>query len=829
MNWLRPQRSLVTSISCILLITLANLTARLGCGEEAVHICRYCEVLERTAKQAAVVEDGLSGTRRRYAPDREVDVLHIQLDVTPHFEARTISGTTTIRFAPIARPATELRLHSVHLTIADVRSSARLERFAASDEELTIVFAEPIPAGQEAWIEVDHTAQPTRGFYFRTPDMGYPESDTHVWTQGETHEARHWFPCFDYPNERSTTEVICHVPRGMTVLSNGRQMDESCDEATQLKSVRWLQDKPHASYLICLVAGYFDKLETAHARVPLAFFTQPSLFEHAANSFADTASIMDFFEGEIGVPFPWDKYYQVTIRDFTAGGMENTSLTTLTHNSIFSQQTENIRSARTLDAHEMAHQWFGDLVTCKDWSHLWLNEGFATYYSHLYEGHKFGRDALLYGLYRDATQRVLPRGAKDKRPIVYKEYDGPGEQFDFRAYPKGSWVLHMLRSQLGETLYRECIRTYLERHALTSVVTEELNAVVEELSGCCFDPFFDQWVYHGGHPALQIDYRWLPREKRAHVTVRQTQTVDDDVLLFQFPTQLRFILDGGQVIDRDLEITQARHEVHVPLPAAPRIVRFDPELSVLAEIEFKKSDDLLLAQLENQADVIGRLRTVDDLGRRSTHRVVQALQQTLQHDDFYGVRQAAAQALRRMGTDEAFEALHASRSQPDARVRLTVVECLGRFYRPEARQALLDVAREEANPAIASAALSALGKYQQPEVTEVLRQSLHSQSFRNELALAAVSALGDQADPTSVGPLLAVLQERHAEFPTRGLAVRAARLGQTQSCSRPTARRPRLSPAIRRRPQLATAVRRHSSLGSPGGSDFQGPARNAGG
>ena len=139
--------------------------------------------------------------------------------------------------------------------------------------------------------------------------------------------------------------------------------------------------------------------------------------------------------------------------DFVAGGMENTTLTTLTHRTIFDEATENIRTTRTLDAHEMAHQWFGDYVTCKDWSHLWLNEGFATYYAHLYEGHKFGRDALLYGLYRDAKNRVLTR-AKDTKPIVYKAYNQVREQFDYRAYPKGSWVLHMLRSRLGKDLYR---------------------------------------------------------------------------------------------------------------------------------------------------------------------------------------------------------------------------------------------------------------------------------------------------------------------------------------------------------------------------------------
>ncbi len=184
---------------------------------------------------------------------------------------------------------------------------------------------------------IRYSAEPKKGLYFRTKELGYPEEDTHLWTQGETHEARHWFPSFDYPNERSTTEVICHVPPEMTVVSNGRLVGEVEDEANGLKAVQWKQEKPHVSYLVCLAAGKFTKLEDATGSVPLAFYTQPSLAKHAANSFADTPAILKFYEEEIGVPYPWAKYDQVTCRDFTSGGMENTTLTALTHRTIYTR------------------------------------------------------------------------------------------------------------------------------------------------------------------------------------------------------------------------------------------------------------------------------------------------------------------------------------------------------------------------------------------------------------------------------------------------------------------------------------------------------------
>ena len=728
------------------------------------HICRFGISHDDNLMGNLAID--LEGKQPHYAPDRHVDVLHIKLDVTPDFRARTVAGTTTLTFTPIGKPLRELRLDAVHLTVSDVQSSEPISDYTSTEKDLTIAFDPPVNVGKEAKLEIRHSAQPKRGFYFRIPEMGYPVSDTHCWTQGEAHEARFWFPCFDYPNERSSTEIICHVPEDMTVLSNGRRISERLDPATGLKTVHWLQEKPHVNYLICLVAGYFEKLEKKHRDVQLGFYTQPSLYEHAENSFRDTDHIMAFFEEEIGIPFPWDKYDQVTIRDFVAGGMENTTLTTLTHRTVFTTATENIRSTRRLDAHELAHQWFGDYVTCKDWSHLWLNEGFAVYYAHLYEGHKFGRDAMLYGLYRNATGVLSERS--DHKPIVWKGYTNAMQQFDYRAYPKGAWVLHMLRSQLGADLYRQCIKTFLERHALTSVVTEDLNKIIEELSGRSFDPFFDQWVYHARHPDLKITYRWLPSEKLARVTVEQTQETNDDVLLFKLPTQLRFILDDNTV-DHPIQIDQRKHDFYVPLAKEPAIVRFDPDFTLLADVDFKKPDEMLFAQLENAEDMIGRLRAAKALGGRDTHASVEHLQKTLREDPFFGVRIAASSALENIHNDGAFTALSSSFEQPDARVRLQVVEDLSKFYRSASQDQLASILDAEENPAIQAAAIRGLGRFHGETTQTLLAKYLRSDSFRNELANAAVDAIRELADPSAGRELIDVLGARERQFTTRGI------------------------------------------------------------
>jgi aminopeptidase N len=746
--------AIATVADCNLLATAA----------ENAQVCRYCG-----AMHAAVAATDGAARERRYAPERHVDILHIKLDITPDFAARSIAGTATIRFAPIAKPLTDLRLDGVNLRVATVRSSHKVRDWSADAKDVTIVFETPIPADDEAWVEIDYAAEPLEGLYFRTAEMGYPASDTHCWTQGETHEARHWFPCFDYPNEHSSTELICHVPAEMTVVSNGKLVSET--EEGGLKTYHWLQEKPHVSYLICFVAGRLEKLEDMHRDVPLAFYSQPSKSEHAENAFADTADIMAFFEHEIGVDFPWDKYAQATIADFMWGGMENTSITTLTQRTLFENADDAIRSerARGLNAHEMAHQWFGDYVTCKDWSHLWLNEGFATYYAHLYDGHKEGRDALLYGLYIDARDEILlPENLKDTRPIVYREYDKPGEQFDFRNYPKGSWVLHMLRSRVGDELFREAVHTYLQRHALGEVETEDLREVFEELSGEPLDRFFDQWLYHGGAPELKVTYKWLAKEKLAHIAVEQTQIVGTQA--YELPTKVRFVVDG-KVIDESIKITSREHDFYVPLPAEPRIVRFDPDYTLLATVAFEKSDALLEADLKNSGDVIGRILACEALGKRRTPSAVAALKTALQNDAFYGVRQAAARALREQHMPAATTALIEAVDQPDLRARRSVVDELGQCFDEQARGKLLELAADDNQPpAIAAAAIAALGRAAVDDDAEAaLRNALASRSFNNERAAAALLAIRETSDPSWTPVLIEMLSQRQADVDSADL------------------------------------------------------------
>lgn len=725
---------------------------------------------------------------RKYAPDREVDILHLALDITPDFKQRTIAGKAVIKFKPLGKPLQEVKLDAVDLTIKLVTSGDAIRGWNSTDTNLTVTFEKPLEVGKETTLHISYHAQPNAGLYFRTPEMGYLPDETEVWTQGEAEDSRKWYPNYDYPNEKFSSEIICRVPEGMIVLSNGKLLSREKD-ANGLLAFHWKQEKPHVNYLVTIAAGYFKKLEDKYRDLALEFHVPPSEIDVAKNSFATTKDTFEMLEKEIGVPYPWEKYYQVVVRDFVAGGMENTSITILTDRTLFPDEFENIRSSEGLVAHELAHQWFGDLVTCKDWSHLWLNEGFATYYALLYDEHKNGRDSMLYGLWQ--TRNYIVGQTNAPRPMVSYKYGDADGQFGYLAYQKGAWILQMLRSQLGKDLYRQCIKTFLERRAYESVVTEDLNKVIEELSGRSFDPFFDQWVFHAHHPELDCEYSWDEKTGTAKVSVKQSQKISDEILTFKFPLKVRFKVGGASIdagkkakettpvtyIDREVMVTDKESDYYFSLPEKPKFVVLDPESALLAKFTFKPPTELLYATLEEKGNVVAKFFALERLAEKKDRDTVAKIKEVLNKDPFYGVRVEAAKALQTIHNEEALEALIASQKQTDARVRRQVITSMGTFYQAETFPVLKAALESEKNPDIVAQTLRALSAFPRPEVKDILLRYISTKSFRNVLADAAISAMRAQDDPIYIPALQTTLQKSEAAFTSRGFSAGLDALG----------------------------------------------------
>jgi len=447
--------------------------------------------------------------------------------------------------------------------------------------------------------------------------------------------------------------------------------------------------------------------------------------------------------------------------------MENTSCTFEAAGLLFRDDVEQLKSLHYLDAHETAHQWFGDLVTCRDWSHLWLNEGFASYYTVLYEEQRSGVDSMRYELWREA-EKVFE--SLDTRPVVWRDYADPQYQFDYRVYPKGAWVLHMIRARLGPELYRRCIQAYLERHSIGNVSTDDLQDVLEELSGLSFDQFFDQWLYHGGVPELKIEYSWDAGSSQAKLTVKQTQKVTSEVLLYRVELPVRFFAKGqDKPVDFSVVVGKAEEDFHFPLAAAPELVRLDPDYTLLAKIEFQPPADMLKRQLKS--DFVGRMLAVRQMSKKKDAETVRQLAEVLNGDAFHAVRSEAARALKAIATPEARAALAGSLKQEDARARLAVVEALAAFPHPDAQGALWKQSQTERNPLVLASIIKTWGaRPGDANVAAALRKQLASESHHQAVASAAVSALRAQDDATAVPAILDRLRRDGLDFPSFLLA-----------------------------------------------------------
>src|SRR5687767_14456650 len=314
------------------------------------------------------------GTTRKYSRDRVVDVRHVRLDVAVDPAHRKIAGTARHSVAAIADGCDRFVLDAAELTIDAVTDGAgKRLAFDHVDGALTVTLDKPLAAAERAEVVVAYHGSPRRGLYFVAPDDGYPDKPLQAGTQGQDEDSRHWFPCFDYPNEKASTEVVVTTPSRFTTLSNGALVEKK-PAGHGTTTWHWRMAIPQVAYLVTLVVGEFDEIALGEAGVPLYGLVPKGAGKDGERSLGRTAEMMRLFSKRFGVPYPYEKYAQVVVADFIFGGMENTTATTLTEFALYDDRAALDYDADDLIAHELAHQWWGDLLTCRAWSHAWLNE-----------------------------------------------------------------------------------------------------------------------------------------------------------------------------------------------------------------------------------------------------------------------------------------------------------------------------------------------------------------------------------------------------------------------------------------------------------------------
>ena len=444
-----------------------------------------------------------------------------------------------------------------------------------------------------------YAATPRRGLYFLEPDEHVPDRPRQVWTQCQEEDARHFVPCHDKPHVKMTTEIV--GPRAERLVRalerRARHQDDAEDGglAVPLEDGRAAPELPaHARRRRVRRARATTRGAMGSREVPLTYLVPKGREEDGRRTFARTPQMIEHFGDITGVPYPWNKYAQVVVSDFIFGGMENTTATTMYEHILLDERAAIDVTTDDLIAHELAHQWFGDYVTCRDWYEGWLNEGFATFFEHVWREKHLGRDEYDYGLKGDLDGYLGEAHGRYRRPIVCQDYDAPLDLFDRHLYEKGALVLHALRVELGRRALLARRRLYLTRHARGVVETRDLQRALEEVSGRSLGRLFEQWVYKPGHPECDVVVGW---EKGVlTVAVKQHQATTDGVpAVFEFPLTIE-IDDAGDgagkhgkpAVRRErLLVTQKGDTFALPCATRPAFVVVDPDMRVLGEVHLK--------------------------------------------------------------------------------------------------------------------------------------------------------------------------------------------------------------------------------------------------
>ena len=689
-----------------------------------------------------------------YARSRDYDLQHSKIALRFDLDQKKVLGEVTHSLSILRDGTAKIVFDSAGLTIQKVTVNRTAAKFETTGEKLIISLAAEIKSGDKLEIVIRYEGKPRKGMYFILPDKDYPDRPSQIWTQGESEDTHHYLPTYDYPNDRLTTETILTVPAAWITVSNGKLISVS-DAGKGLKTWYWKESVHSSTYLITVVAGEFDEVKDTWRGIPVTYYAPKGRGDRLPINYGRTPAMMELFSKKFGVDYPWEKYAQVMVDDFVAGGMENSSATTNNSSSLVHPKLapEYFTGEDDLISHELGHQWFGDLVTCKDWGDIWLNEGFATFLEAVWTEAHYGKDQADYERWNNAREWFESNSLWNK-PIVRHDFDDSSE-FDGNAYNKAGWVLYMLRRQIGEDAFYRGLKRYLEVNRGKNVVTADLAKAVEEATHINVDQFFSQWLYGAGGPKFDLSYAYDGEKHQVMLTVKQTQKVEGRVGLFHVPVEVEITTASGPKL---YTVTISKEKQTFPLPAesGPLMVLFDKGGQVLKSAEFHKEKKEWLYQLKNAADLGDRADAVVALGKmKNDEEVVAALGETLRSDKAWGVRATAADTLGQLGGASASKRLLAALDSHDGPwVRNRVVSALGNFKDDTTVTAKLNsIVKQDDSYRARAAALQALGRLKGPEAFATLAAAVASDSPDDFLRNAALRSLGSLGDDKAV-PLL---------------------------------------------------------------------------
>lgn len=596
-------------------------------------------------------------------PQRHFKLIHTALNLELLWEKSQIAGEATLWVTPYFYPQDTLHIDAKSFEIEELQVAEKGQPYQKvaylynnevisiklprryTHRETLMVYIKYIAKPEEISQESGQAIAGRKGGYFINPLGEDPCKPRQFWTQGEPESASAWFPTLDKPSQKSTQELCITVEDSLVTLSNGLLVSQK-KIATGKRQDCWVLRQPHAPYLFALIVGNFSVYKDSWQGKEVSYYLEPTYAPYAKVIFGNTPRMLEFYSTLLRYPYPWPKFSQVVVRDFVSGAMENT--TAVVHSDVLHYDDIAIRDRNQEDiiAHELFHHWFGDLVTCESWSHIALNENFATYGEYLWKEYAYGKEEAEMHRRSDLST-YLSEARRKREPIIRYRYQNIEDLFDAHSYQKGGLVLHALRTYLGDSAFFAGLHFYLKTYAYQTVEINDLRRSLERVSGKDLGPFFSNYYFRAGHPEVEVEY--VPTGDEIEIRIHQKQdSATWGLWNLEAPLEIRYA-DGIKTLPFSFSV----RETSFTIPGRDiRYIDYDPKRLIIGEVRQQKPMDFWEAQAQEAPSAWQRIDALYQLGLSVDDPEIFSLaQKVVKEDPSKYVRSKALEIFRQLSDD----------------------------------------------------------------------------------------------------------------------------------------------------------------------------------
>ena len=589
----------------------------------------------------------LPSTTPSYAPSLPLEPQHGELSIQPDILSHRLQASIKWTVLSHVNSAQEITFHAEDLQIIRCTSPNAEIKHQYDGHLLTIRFTQAIPKGESRSIQIDYQVHsPIAGLYFGGPTPDLPQRGYWMATDHETTRARYWLPCIDHSNVRTTFDILITHAKNHTAISAGH-LHAQIELEGDLCLSHWKQEQRCPIYLLCIIVGEYERVDFEPLRnKPLAAFApKGNRPEDIQRAFAPTKDLIVFAESLLG-ELPWDKYFQFAAPGI-GGAMENISLVSWDSRLLFD---ENMHADLghlfdQINLHELAHTWFGDLIVCRDYAHVWLKESWATYFECVWLEHKFDTDRHHLELIQKRERYFSEVAGRYSRPIMTRKFDSPWKMYDMHLYPGGAVRLHMLRKKIGDEEFWAATRDYVQTYAEKVVETDDFRHMMERHSGQSLAHFFDQWFCRAGYPKLSIKHQYFADSQIMRLQI--TQSIigghqDDEA--FDFDLEIAIQTQEGLWSTHIVHIDSFHHTFRIALSEPAAQICIDPNCIAVMTLDFNPGLEMNKTALSTSPYLHGRIQAARNLIKEASHLAIAEIQQHYA-EQHHGLREIIAQEL----------------------------------------------------------------------------------------------------------------------------------------------------------------------------------------